>query len=73
MKQNAMTPADRLVDNSDSLLTYIEMAAYLKVSVRTVHRWVALRRIPYKQIGEWSVRFDKSEVVRWLQKRSIHP
>ena len=60
---------------TEELLTYTEVAELLKVSERTIERWVAESRIPYVRLpkrGSWtSVRFLKSQLIKWLEKQSV--
>lgn len=69
-----LKPSDAgLFDIENRLLTVTEVAAFCNVSKRTVERWISLRKIPYKKFDGWSVRFVRSEVAEWLDKRSVHP
>ncbi|MBQ9238662.1 MAG: PTS sugar transporter subunit IIA [Treponema sp.] len=52
----------------DTILTIEEVAAYLRVSERTVSSWAHKGEIPAGKIGmAW--RFKKSEVDRWINSR----
>lgn len=56
--------------DEDEWLTYDELAALIKVSKRTLWRWVALEKITPHRIGGWYVRFKRSEVeAELLEKR----
>jgi excisionase family DNA binding protein len=61
----------------EDVLTYEEAARLLRVSERTLERWVAEKQVPYVRLprrGSWaSVRFLRSQLVRWLEKRSEKP
>lgn len=54
-------------ENKDNvtLLTSEQLAALLKISVKTIYRWVEEKRIPFKRCGRL-IRFDLSEINRWL-------
>lgn len=51
-----------------ALLTLREVAAYLRVSEKTVRRWVAQGRIPCVRLGR-VVRFVAGDVFRWVSAR----
>lgn len=53
--------------DTDSLLTPVEFAAYLRIGKRTFHTWKAAGRLPVPdlQIGK-SLRWRRSTVDRWL-------
>lgn len=54
----------------EPLLTVDELADYLKIDKRTVHRWLAEGQIPARKIGR-QVRFVESEIVKWLDRHPI--
>ena len=60
---------------TEEVLTYDEAARLLKISARTLERWTRERLVPYirlPQRGRWSgVRFSRSELLRWLRRRTI--
>ena len=58
--------ADPLV----GLLTITEVAALLKISVRTVRRLQQLRKIPFTKVGG-RVRFARSDVASYLKKGRV--
>jgi len=58
-----------LYDNPHDYLTYDELAKLLRVSVRTLRRWVSFEKVPYVKIEEWHVRFPKSDIAAWLHTR----
>jgi excisionase family DNA binding protein len=47
------------------VLSFAEAAQYLKVSVRTLRRWVAEMRVPHAKIGGL-VRFRRQALLDWL-------
>jgi len=47
------------------VLSFAEAAQYLKVSVRTLRRWVAEKRVPHAKIGGL-VRFRRQALLDWL-------
>jgi excisionase family DNA binding protein len=58
-------------------MSYSEAAAFLGVSKRSLQRYVHESRIPYVQLpkrGAWAgVRFVRSELLRWLERRTVKP
>lgn len=54
------------------LLDKKEMAAALKLSVRTLEHMVLNKKIPYLKLGG-PVRFDPKRVQDWLQTREVKP
>ena len=61
-----MTIIDRL-KSIERALTVSELAALLSMSQRTIYQHAAAGRIPALRIGG-AVRFDPSEVAKWLQR-----
>jgi excisionase family DNA binding protein len=57
-------------DPSLGLLTIIEVADLLKVSVSTVRRLQQQRKIPFVKIGG-SVRFARSDLAFYLERRHV--
>ncbi|MDZ7793593.1 MAG: helix-turn-helix domain-containing protein [Spirochaetia bacterium] len=56
-------------EDNEALLTYKEIASYLRISPVTLRRYVSEGRIPYLKIGR-SVRFRKEHVDTWLEKNN---
>ena len=65
---NKLTDSDPVV----KLLTVSETARLLTVSVPTVRRLQQRRIIPFVKIGG-SVRFDKSDLVSYIERNRIEP
>lgn len=61
---------EALLENQDQLVSYKELARIIGLSERALRKYVALRRIPFKRVGSRTIRFDKSEIRAWLEKRS---
>ena len=52
------------------LMTVQEVAAYLRVTEKTIYRLLKRGRIPATKVGhQW--RFDKSSIDGWLQRKSV--
>lgn len=56
-------------DESPDILTKAETARLLRVSPRKVDYMVAARELPHIQVGKRSIRFQRSSLLKWLQKR----
>ena len=46
------------------------LAAYLRVSVPTVRKWVSNRTIPFHKIGGL-IRFEKTEIEDWFDSTKV--
>lgn len=58
-----------MIDESTSVLTAPEAAAYLRVSLKTIYRLVSARKIPGQKVGRaW--RFRQADLVSFLQSRA---
>jgi excisionase family DNA binding protein len=52
------------------ILTIREVAAYLKVTERTIYRLAAAKKIPaFKVGGTW--RFSRADIDVWIKQQSI--
>lgn len=59
-------------DTPREYLTREELAQMLQVSLRTIDRWVCLKRVPYTKLGKYRggpVRFKRTDIVAWLQEQ----
>ena len=55
--------------NEGEILTIREVAAYLKVTERTIYRLAAEKKIPaFKVGGTW--RFPRSEIDQWIRQQT---
>jgi excisionase family DNA binding protein len=67
---------DSLLDQ-EVVMSYAEAAKFLGISERTLERYVREGRVPYVQLpkrGAWaSVRFLRSQLLRWLDQRTVRP
>lgn len=55
--------------NEGEILTIKEVAAYLKVTERTIYRLAAEKKIPaFKVGGTW--RFPRSEIDQWIRQQT---
>ena len=57
---------------SETILDVEELANYLKVDTSWVYKQVSLRNIPHFKIGKYP-RFKKSEIDKWINKKTIMP
>lgn len=54
--------------NYETLMTIEELAAYLKVTKRTIYEWLRQHKVPaVKLVGQW--RFKKDKIDAWLEKQ----
>ncbi|MBX3237798.1 MAG: helix-turn-helix domain-containing protein [Nitrospiraceae bacterium] len=62
-----------VTEPKNELLTVAETCRYLKITPRTLYRYIQDRRLPGFKLGkEW--RFVRSDLERWLQERtSVQP
>jgi len=53
----------------NELMTIDDLAAYLKVSRRTIYEWLKHNKIPaLKLVGQW--RFKKEKIDAWVDQQS---
>jgi excisionase family DNA binding protein len=51
------------------LMTIEDLAAYLKVSRRTIYEWLKQNKIPaLKLVGQW--RFKKDKIDEWMEQHA---
>ena len=56
--------------SSESVLTLAVVAAYLKVTERTIYRLAGAKKIPaFKVGGSW--RFRKTDIDDWINSQSL--
>jgi excisionase family DNA binding protein len=56
--------------SSEGVLTLAEVAAYLKVTERTIYRLAAAKKIPaFKVGGVW--RFSCADIDSWIKQQSM--
>ncbi len=68
MRSTLIRPATK----EHEILTIAEVAAYLRVTTRTVHRYIKDGGLPYHQPGlgiRAPLRFDRTEVETWFRSR----
>jgi excisionase family DNA binding protein len=54
---------------SEVVLTLAEVAAYLKVTERTIYRLAGAKKIPaFKVGGVW--RFSRADIDKWIQQQT---
>ncbi len=52
------------------LLNLTEVAAYLKVTTRTVSEWRRKRSLPHLRISRKCCRYRLEDIDRWMQSRT---
>ena len=55
-----------------TLLDINQVARYLNVSPRTVRRLMKVKNLPHHKVGQKLVRYNKSQIDKWLTKYSIN-
>lgn len=64
-------------DSQEVVMSCKEAAQFLGISERTLERYVRESRIPYvplpKRGARAGVRFLRSQLLQWLQQRTIKP
>jgi excisionase family DNA binding protein len=56
--------------SGEEVLTLPEVAAYLKVTERTIYRLAGAKKIPaFKVGGVW--RFSRGDIDRWIKQQSV--
>ncbi len=56
--------------STEDVLTLAEVAAYLKVTERTIYRLAGAKKIPaFKVGGVW--RFRKTDIDAWINAQSV--
>ena len=56
-------------EGQNGILTIKEVAAYLKVTERTIYRLAAAKKIPaFKVGGTW--RFSRDDIDNWIKQQS---
>ena len=62
--------------DEDNLWKATDVAAYLSISKEKVYKMAQKRQIPFIRLGDEkgaSIRFKKSEIEKWLSKRTVRP
>lgn len=60
---------ENMVKINSGLMTIEDLAAYLKVTRRTIYEWVKHNKIPaIKLVGQW--RFKKDIIDAWLNNHA---
>ncbi|MAF77941.1 MAG: hypothetical protein CME60_07245 [Halobacteriovoraceae bacterium] len=49
-------------------LTYSEVSRLLNIKIGTLYSLVSKRQIPHIRLGHRTVRFSKSEILRWIER-----
>jgi excisionase family DNA binding protein len=65
--------SEGVVPKEKELLTVHDVASYLGVSRWTVYQWVNQNKIPFVKILGRLLRFDKVEVIDWINKQRVKP
>ncbi len=55
----------------EKTLTYPQAAELLAIPLGTLYAWVHHRRVPHIRLSARMVRFDRDELVAWLEARKV--
>ena len=56
----------------ENLLNYKEAAQYLSLKLGTIYAMVSRKQIPHIRLNGRLVRFNKSELDKWIKNREVH-
>jgi len=69
--------SEPVLENSPEVLTIDEAAKFLSISSRTLERYIRESSIPFARLpkrgARVSVRFLRSQLIKWLQQRTVRP
>ena len=54
---------------NEPLWTIPDVARHLRVSERTIRRWVSEGRIPFRRVGA-QIRFRPGEIAEWVENQN---
>jgi len=54
------------------ILNKKEAAELLKVSSKTIGRWVTARHIPFVKLPGRSIRFEEGALAKWIETRRVN-
>ena len=57
---------------SDRILTIEEVAKLMKVSLKTVYRWVSAGQLPAAKIGYKTYRVFEGDLIRFLKRHMLN-
>jgi excisionase family DNA binding protein len=52
------------------LINVKDLAMYLSLPKSSIYALVQKKEIPFKRIGEKSIRFDLSDINKWIEEQS---
>jgi excisionase family DNA binding protein len=55
-----------------NLLSYSEVAEWLRIKPGTLYSMVSRREIPHLRVSPRVVRFDEAALVRWLERKEVN-
>ena len=66
---NIMTCQESSAPLFDNLWSVARLAEYLAVPTPTIRDWVYKRKIPFVKVGDRLIRFQPSDIHKWLSER----
>lgn len=57
----------------EKLLSIEELSRLLGITKSTLYSWTSKKIIPHRKLSRRIVRFEESEIMNWLSKKSVYP
>ncbi len=57
----------------EKLLSIEELSTLLGITKSTLYSWTSRKIIPHRKLGRRIVRFEESEIMDWLSRKSVYP
>lgn len=57
----------------EKLLSIEELSRLLGITKATLYSWTSKKIIPHRKLSPKLIRFEESEILDWLGKKSVYP
>jgi excisionase family DNA binding protein len=57
----------------EKLLSMEELSRLLGITKSTLYSWTSKKIIPHRKLSSRLIRFEESEILDWLDKKSVYP
>jgi excisionase family DNA binding protein len=57
----------------EKLLSIEELSRLLGITKSTLYSWTSKKIIPHRKLSPKLIRFEESEILDWLGKKSVYP
>lgn len=57
----------------EKLLSIGELSRLLGITKSTLYSWTSKKIIPHRKLSTKLIRFEESEIMAWLGKKSVYP